>query len=363
MGTNGLSPEVAKRLAHRAFYTYDGSWRCAEPSWRVLLHERENLRGCSSADTTLNDPTLLNSLTRGRRGMAPSAPMIPEYGRPEAAHAAAQAYLALNFKDQKLSGFANETLCHTGPVEANDPERWGRLGIMTRERLTVSDRFGDIEIAGTRPVTAPEGLWPTTFPKQGAFPREDAEMRPANAETSGFTRGELHHKPGALTGGFVYKPPPAAANPPPTAVKVVGNKLPTGFQINNADVAAEDALERLTQSEVGAKYLRTSIGSKGTGSNWYDGVSSRVTKFGDLRPRKLAPHEREGPVNTLRVETSGYSRTQLHERDHVRQVYLRPGVEEPKVERKLQASQLALRMMADPIEYTDPHAHKLHAPR
>ena len=40
-----------------------------------------------------------------------------------------------------------------------------------------------------------------------------------------------------------------------------------------------------------------------------------------------------------------------------------PCVEEPKVERKLQASQLALRMMADPIEYTDPHAHKLHAPR
>ena len=111
----------------------------------------------------------------------------------------------------------------------------------------MSDRFGDIEIAGTRPVSAPEGLWPTTFPKQGAFPREDAEMRPANAETSGFTRSELHHKPGA------------AANPPPRAVKVVGNKLPTGFQINNADVAAEDALERLTQSEVGATCARSGI--------------------------------------------------------------------------------------------------------
>lgn len=358
-----LSPEVAKHLAHRQFYTYDGTWRCAEPSWRVLLHERENVRGCTSADNTMNDPTLLNHLAPGRRAIPPEPPSGAPFGRPAEAKAAARAFLALNFKDQKLSGFANETLCHTGPVGAQDSERWGRLGLMTRERLTASDKYGDIRIASTRPVTAPDGLWPITFPKQGAFPREDAEARPANAETSGFTRGELHHKPGALTGGFVYKPPDVVAASPPAHVKVVGNKLPTGFQINNADVAAEDALERLTPGEVDTKYLRTSIGSRGTGSNWYDGAGSRVTKFGDLRPRKLAPHEGDHPVHTLRVETSGFTRTQVHERDHVRQVYLRPGAEEPQVHRQLQPAQIAIRMMADPIEFTDPHAHKMHAPR
>ena len=65
----------------------------------------------------------------------------------------------------------------------------------------------------------------------------------------------------------MYKPPDVVARSPPAHVKVVGNKLPTGFQINNADVAAEDALERLTPGEVDTKYLRTSIGSRGTGSN------------------------------------------------------------------------------------------------
>jgi hypothetical protein len=29
------------------------------------------------------------------------------------------------------------------------------------------------------------------------------------------------------------------------------------------------------------------------------------------------------------------------------------------VERKLQATQIALRMMDNPIEYTNPHAHKM----
>ena len=78
-----------------------------------------------------------------------------------------------------------------------------------------------------------------------------------------------------------------------------------------------------------------------------------------LRRRKLAPHETGGPVNTLRVETSGFTRNMLHQRDHVRESWLAPGKKEPTVERKLQASQIALRMMENPIEYTSPHAHKV----
>jgi len=354
-----LSELEAKHLANHAFYTFDGTWRTAEPSWRLLQVQAENLRGCSSKAMTLNDPTLRNALTPGRRAIVPPTPARPIPGNPDAAYNAAAAFLALNFKDQKLSGFANETLCHTGPVNLNDSERWGRLGIGTRERLVAADRFGDIEISGTRPVSAPEGLKPTTYPKQGAYPVEDAEARPANAEISGFTRGPLHHKAGALTGGFVYVEPAATPRAEPSSVKVVGNKLPTGFQINNADVAAEISLEKLAAQDVRPKYMRTSIGSTGTGSNWYDGVGARVTKFGDLHPRKLAPHETSGPVNTLRVETSGFTRNQLHERDHVRQTWQPPGKVEPSFERKLQASQIALRMMADPIEYVDPHAHKM----
>jgi len=64
--------------------------------------------------------------------------------------------------------------------------------------------------------------------------------------------------------------------------------------------------------------FRTLPGSR----NWYEGVGARVTKYGDMRRRKLAPHETGGPVNTLRVETSGFTRNRLHERDHVRQVQL-----------------------------------------
>ena len=358
-----LSALQAKELANHQFYTHDGTWRTAEPSWRLLQVQAENLRGCSSKAMTLNDPTLRNSLDPGRRAIVPPTPERRIPGNPESAYAAAYAYMGLNFKDQKLSGFSNETLCHTGPISLNDPERWGRLGMSTRERLVAADRFGDIEIPGTRPVSAPDGLKPTTYPKQGTFPVEDAEARPANAETTGFTRGTLHHRAGALTGGFVYTEPVVAPKAEPTSVKVVGNKLPTGFQINNADVAAETSLEKLQPSEIRPKYMRTSIGSTGTGSNWYDGVGARVTKFGDLRPRKLAPHETSGPVNTLRVETSGFTRNQLHERDHVRQTWLPPGKDEPSFERKLQATQIALRMMADPIEYSDPHAHKARKPR
>ena len=355
--------ETLKRLAMHQFYTFDGSWRTAEPSWRVVKFQSENLRGCPSSDMTLNDPSRLNSLTPGRRAQVPSAPGLEPPGRPGVAAAAATAFLGLNFKDQKLSGFANETLCHTGPIDFQDPTRWGRLGMMTRERLTVADRFGDIEIAAIRPISAPQGLKPTTYPKQGTFPVEDVEARPSNAEVSGFSRGPLHHAPGALTGGFVYTEPPAVPPAGPTDVKVVGNKLPTGYNLNNINRAAEAAIEKMESPEVTPHYMRTSIGSAGTGANWYEGVGNRVSKFGDLRPRKLAPHETAGPVNTLRVETSGFTRTQLHERDHVRQTWLKPGTDEPSFERKLQASQISLRMMANPIEFTAPHAHKMHAPR
>ena len=84
-----------------------------------------------------------------------------------------------------------------------------------------------------------------------------------------------------------------------------------------------------------------------------------MTAYGEMRRRKLAPHETGGPVNTLRVETSGFTRNRLHERDHVRTAWTPPGQKEVTVERKLQATQVALRMMDNPIEYTNPHAHKM----
>lgn len=66
-----------------------------------------------------------------------------------------------------------------------------------------------------------------------------AVSKPSIAEATGFTRRPLLHSTDELTGGFVYVEPP---NPQPPAVRdvqVVGNKLPTGFTINNVDMAAE----------------------------------------------------------------------------------------------------------------------------
>jgi hypothetical protein len=350
----GLTDADRKQISMSRFYTHDGTWRTAEPSWRVMMVQRENVCGFPSDGLTLNNPSLLNTLQPGRRLKMPEAPTLRPIGDPDSAAAAAAAFCALNFKDQKLSGFANETLCHTA-VGAHDPARWGRLGIMTRERLVESDRFGDIRIPDTRPVTASGDLKPATFPKQAAFPVNDPPPRPANAESSGFTRRPLLHSATSLTGGFTYSEPEVTAAATPDNVKVVGNKLPTGFTLNNIDVAAGDSLAPAVD---GAHWRRTSIGSTGTGSNWYDGAGARVTKYGEMRPRKLAPHETGGDVITLRVEMSGFSRNKLHERDHVRQNWTHPSMPEPTVERKLQASQLALRMMADPIEFTTPHAHK-----
>jgi len=140
-------------------------------------------------------------------------------------------------------------------------------------------------------------------------------------------------------------------------VKVVGNKLATGFSINNTP----DAAARTGTPAAEGHWERTSIGSSGIRENWYHGAGARVTKYGEYVPRKLAPHETSGPVTTLQVETSGFTRNLLHEKDTVRTTWngMKP---EASVERKLEPTQLALRRMANPIEYADPHAHKSRMP-
>jgi len=62
-----ISDERARQLSLSHFYTFDGTWRTKEPSWRLLLRQQENVCGCPSKGNTLNDPTLLNDLDRGRR--------------------------------------------------------------------------------------------------------------------------------------------------------------------------------------------------------------------------------------------------------------------------------------------------------
>jgi len=326
--------------------------------------DRENVRGAPSYGMTLNDPGLRNTLDRGRRSRSaahsPAVKADPQKAAAASAAAAAAAFAALNFKDLKLSGFANVSYCHTTPGK-NEPERWGRLGIMTRERLVASDRFGDIAVPEARPFSAPI-LKPATYPRQAPMARGDTPARPSQAESSGFTRRPILHSAKDLTGGFEYKEPDGGPPPPMIEVKVVGNKLPTGFAINNHDDAAEDAMTTAPSVRppvAQAHYARTSIGASGSALNWYNGVGARVSKYGEMRRRKLAPHETGGAVNTLRVETSGFTRNRLHERDHVRQNWCHPGKPDVTVERKLQATQIALRMMDNPIEYTNPHAHKM----
>ena len=63
---------LKRRLNH--FYSYDGTWRQAEPSWRVKLFQRENVRGAPSEANTMNDPTLLQHLQPGRRAQAAQPP-------------------------------------------------------------------------------------------------------------------------------------------------------------------------------------------------------------------------------------------------------------------------------------------------
>jgi hypothetical protein len=364
--------------------------------------DRENVRGAPSYGMTLNDPGLRNTLDRGRRarsaGPSPAVKADPQKAAAASAAAAAAAFAALNFKDLKLSGFANVSYCHTTPGK-NEPERWGRLGIMTRERLVASDRFGDIAVPEARPFSAPI-LKPATYPRQAPMARGDTPARPSQAESSGFTRRPILHSAKDLTGGFEYKEPDGGPPPPMIEVKVVGNKLPTGpchtsharaslharvhaphatrrgarrrgpdgcappcadatlcfrltsrcvrrlaavsspcppcggtgFAINNHDDAAEDAMTTAPSVRppvAQAHYARTSIGASGSALNWYNGVGARVSKYGEMRRRKLAPHETGGAVNTLRVETSGFTRNRLHERDHVRQVRGAPTARAP----------------------------------
>jgi len=365
-----ISDERARQLSLSHFYTFDGTWRTKEPSWRLLLRQQENVCGCPSKGNTLNDPTLLNDLDRGRRAReTPADTAAARFAAQASAHSdlqtaavnAADAFCALNFKDQKLSGFANETLCHTFDGH-EDPERWARLGMMTRERLVGADQFGDVSIP--RPTKSQQtifGLKPTTFPRQGKFPPWGSlvEPMPGPPELTGFTRRPQLHSSADLTGGFVYAEPTAAPAAASSGgeVKVVGNKLATGFSINNTP----DAAARTGTPAAEGHWERTSIGSSGIRENWYHGAGARVTKYGEYVPRKLAPHETSGPVTTLQVETSGFTRNLLHEKDTVRTTWngMKP---EASVERKLEPTQLALRRMANPIEYADPHAHKSRMP-
>jgi len=313
------------------------------------LGNSENVRGCPSKGMSLNDPTLLNTLQRGRRAndalASPTAEARQELIANSAADAAA-AFAVLSHKDLKLSGFANVMHTHTA-IKQNDPARWGRLGMMTRERLTVPDRFGDFDV--------PHVLRPNSAPA--------AAPRPSAVQPSGFTRGPLKHSSDMLTGGHVYvdyQPPPSPESTQPA--KVVGNKLVTGFAVNNKDEVAEDAIGggRTVRPEVTPQHwVHTGIGANGNESSWYDGNDLRVTAFGELRRRKLAPHESGVPVSTLKVEVSGYTRNKLYQRDHVRQTWVPPGGAENIVERKLMAAQTALRMLDNPVEYTTPHTHKM----
>ena len=147
LSASGLPPSVAK------FYSSDGTWRMSEPSWRYLLGQRENVRGCPSYANTLNDPGLLSSsgrmlhrrlhrkeyddvpIEQAATGATRSPPSSSDSALANAltdrtadpAEAAAIAFFQLSHKDQKRSGFANETLCHTNGQDHNS-QRWGRLG-------------------------------------------------------------------------------------------------------------------------------------------------------------------------------------------------------------------------------------------
>ena len=88
----GLSPTQLKHLSMSHFYTFDGTWRQAEPSWRVMLQNDENIRGCPSKGHSLNDPAMLNSLQRGRRSLPQPKLEVREPGDPAAAAAAAAAF-------------------------------------------------------------------------------------------------------------------------------------------------------------------------------------------------------------------------------------------------------------------------------
>lgn len=313
------------------YYSQDGTWRTGEPSWRYLLGAKDNLRGCGSWAFPLHDPALPISSKacklhkRHHRAQADNAPATPEVGDPTApiAEATALAFFQISHKDQKRSGFANVTQCHSSPHE-QDSARWGRLGMMTRERLMCTNQYGEIEVPRQRPSTAKPQV-----------------MRPARAEATGFTRGALVHHTEDLTGGHKYVPPQPPARPQsaaPVIPQTVGKLMPTGFALNNENLAA------IKTPATAAQWMHSGIG--------YEGAVSMVDRFGDMHRRPLSAIEiarqAQGPIKALKVESSGFTRNKL----------AGTNLAEPVAPRPLSAPQTALRMMAKPVEHTDPHAHK-----
>eukprot|EP00665_Eupelagonemidae_sp_cell47_P009892 gene9892-8564_t len=217
-----MAPSKDGRIGS-TFYTYDGTWRTAEPSWRLLLAQEENIRGCASAGFPLPQP-----LADAHLGWEqPDAEerlhrtTSPNYNRPvqETAVEAARAFFNLSWKDSKSSGFCNVQPIHVSLGES-DAARWTKLGIGARGTATgtlkiLPDKFGDVR---NKP--------------------NPVEHRPLRVEPSGYTRGPLAHTSAQLVGGFEYTEPATArtATPPAEggAVQSVGNKLATGFRINNA---------------------------------------------------------------------------------------------------------------------------------
>jgi len=333
------------------FYSHDGTWRTAEPSWRYLISKKQNVCGSTNALFPLHDPAsdfsssgvqLGHRHIRGPEPIEPptsaaaSTPARPSYDLQDSASRAAYSLCTLSLKDQKRSGFMNETLVHTDPFEPSDRQRWGRLGIMTRERMTGTDKFGDIDIP-QQPPHAHEG-----------------PLRPAPAEKTGFTRGAATHGMSFCTGGFVYvepeRAPTAAVHPYALPERIAGRKCATGFAINNEHDGPAPPVDAESH------YMRTGIG--------HPGASSKVDKYGDLKARTPSVLETAaervlgGAVETLKMEESGFTRTKA-----AKSVGAVPNLGRAPTERDLHPTQIRLRKMADPVEHTDPHAHKMRAAR
>ena len=325
----------AEQVLRDKFYSQDGTWRTAEPSWRYVLSQKQNVRGSTNYMFPLHDPGDVSALgmslgVRHNRGLshAESIPATPKYAPLEtsAMHAAFSLCHPIN-KDQKRSGFMNETLMHT-ELTNGDAARWGRLGIMTRERLGSSDKFGDIAIPGHQPRT------------------NELPFRPAPAEKTGFTRGAATHGAHQLTGGFFYTPeaesPKIEHDLYSVPQRITGYKMASGFTLNNPQEAPSSPVD------ADSHYMKTSIG--------HPGASAKVDKYGDLKYRpptvlELAALE-TGPVETLKVEDSGFTRTRWNGKTGAVPDLVRID------ERSLAPTQIQLRKMANPIEFYDPHAHK-----
>ncbi len=261
-----------------SFYTYDGTWRTAEPSWRLLMAQEENIRGLTSAGFPLPQPKADSNL-RGElsaRARVPMASAVDPSAAPvaDAAAAAAAAYRVLSWKDGKHSGFANEQPTHVS-LHEHDPTRWDRLGIMTRGAATgtlhaLPDKFGDVRVR-----------------------RQQAVHRPLRVEPSGYTRGPFAHTSAQLVGGFQYVEPEAV---PPLAlraqpnVEAVGSKLASGYRINNAGVVA-------APPTAPSHYDRVGVGH----------APVHLDQYGDLAPRRCRQPLSLSDSRVV-VEPSGYTR-------------------------------------------------------